>query len=79
MVEKNDRNLKGLGPVLAKMRLEKGFTQIQVAEHLNITATAITMIETGRRMPSLDNILYKMSNLYETPLSEIFKKVEEVE
>lgn len=72
-------NLKGLGDVLRSIRVEKGFSQVKVAERLNVTATAITMIECGRRMPSLDNILYKMSQLYDTPLSEIFKRVEESE
>ena len=47
---------KSFGEVLRRLRVEKGFTQQQLADQMNIDRTNITNWETGRRMPDVANV-----------------------
>lgn len=44
---------KRIGSFLKELRKEKGITQEQVAEKLNVSARTVSRWETGRNMPDI--------------------------
>ncbi len=58
------------GKFLQLLRKEKGFTQEELAEKLNVSRRTVSRWETGSNMPDLD-ILMELSDLYEVDLREI--------
>ena len=48
---------------LAALRNEKGLSQIEVAEELNVSRQAISRWEVGAAVPSMDNLI-RLSKLY---------------
>jgi len=52
-------------------RIEKGLTQIQLAELIGATNQTISEYERGRVKPSYDNMV-KISKALETPVQELF-------
>jgi transcriptional regulator with XRE-family HTH domain len=42
------------GVILRKYRLEKGLTQEQLSERVNVVRSFICMLESGKKRPSLD-------------------------
>jgi len=55
---------KDIGKAIKKARKEAGFTQEQLAELINISATYLRHLETGKRLPSvttLYNIAVKLN------------------
>lgn len=52
--------------VLKELRLEKGYTQKEVAEAVNITQRAYAFYEKGDRQPSIETIL-KLAEFYNIP------------
>lgn len=51
-----------LGNTIRKARMEKGFTQEQLAEKLDITPSRLKQMEGGRRNPSVP-LLFQMMEL----------------
>ena len=58
------------GKFLQLLRKEKGLTQEELAEKMNVSRRTVSRWETGNNMPDLD-ILIEMSDLYEVGLREI--------
>ncbi len=60
------------GKFLAELRKEKGLTQIQLAEKLNITDKAISRWETGKNYPDIE-LFEKLSNALDVSISELLE------
>lgn len=58
------------GARLKQLRLERGLTQQQVANHFGITKTSVSEWETGRTKPEQDK-LTKLAALFETSIDEL--------
>lgn len=52
-----------MSTAMKRERLNKGWTQQYVAEHIGVTKAAISDMETGRRKPSFD-VLVKLEDLF---------------
>ncbi len=63
-------DLQKIGSFLKELRKEKGFTQEQLAESLNVSRRTVSRWETGSNMPDLD-LLMEISDLYEVDLREM--------
>ena len=59
-----------IGKFLAVLRKEKGLTQEQLAEKLNVARRTVSRWETGSNMPDMD-ILIELSDYYSVDLREI--------
>lgn len=58
------------GLFLKKLRKEKGFTQEQLAEHLNTTNKTVSRWETGVNLPDID-MLVILSDFYQIGIDEL--------
>ncbi|WP_319021419.1 helix-turn-helix domain-containing protein [Carnobacterium mobile] len=58
---------------LKESRINKGFTQGDVADHLQISRQSISKWENGNSYPDLDNLV-KLSNYYEISIDELLKE-----
>ena len=63
-------DLQKIGAFLKELRKEKGFTQEQLAETLNVSRRTVSRWETGNNMPDLD-LLMEIADLYEVDLREM--------
>lgn len=61
---------------LAALRVEKGLSQTDVAEALDISRQAISRWESGTAVPSMENLM-KLSRLYNVPLDTFVRGREE--
>ena len=52
---------------LAALRVEKGLSQAELAEALDVSRQAISRWEVGTSVPSMENLM-RLSKLYEVPL-----------
>ena len=59
-----------IGKFLQECRKEKGWTQEQLADRLNVARRTVSRWETGSNMPDLD-ILIELSDLYEVGRREM--------
>lgn len=59
-----------IGNFLRELRKEKGLTQEQLAEKVNVARRTVSRWETGNNMPDLD-ILIELSDYYEVDLREL--------
>lgn len=59
-----------LSEKLAALRKEHGYSQLYVAERLNVSRQAISRWEVGSSVPSTENLL-ELSRLYEVSLDEL--------
>ena len=64
-------DLQKIGGFLKELRNEKGLTQEQLAETLNVSRRTVSRWETGSNLPDLD-LLVEMSDLYQVDLRELF-------
>lgn len=55
---------------LKQLRLDRGLTQEEVAEQLNVTRQAVSSYESGRTQPNLD-MLQQLADIYDTELMDI--------
>ena len=55
---------------LKQFRIEKGFTQEEVAEKIGLTRQAISGYESGKRQPGID-VLTKLAEIYEVSIESI--------
>lgn len=58
---------------LSILRRQKGYSQQELAEHLNVSRQAVSMWESGATFPSTDN-LYLLSRLYGVTIDEILDR-----
>ena len=56
-----------LAEKLVYLRKEKGLSQLQLAELMNVSRQAISRWETGAAVPSAENLKY-LGNLYDVSL-----------
>ena len=63
-------DLQKTGAFLKELRKEKGLTQEQLAEKLNVSRRTVSRWETGSNMPDLD-LFIEMADLYEVDLREL--------
>lgn len=59
-----------LGKRLKQVRVEKGFSQAEVADFLNISRQSISRWKTDKAYPDLDNLV-ELSKYYEVSIDEI--------
>ena len=59
-----------LGEQLKELRARSGFSQEQVAERVGVSRQAVTKWETGRTIPTSEN-LAALAELYQVPLDEL--------
>lgn len=57
--------------MLRRLRREKGLTQHEVSEAIQVSDSAYALYETGRRTPR-DDVKAKISKFYEKPVGYIF-------
>lgn len=63
-------NQNMIGQYLRTLRMEKGWTQAQLAEKLNVSNRSVSRWETGSTMPDL-SLLIELSELYEVSVDQI--------
>ena len=63
-------DLVKIGKYLQKLRKDKGLTQEQLAEKMNVARRTVSRWETGSNMPDLD-ILIELADLYGVDLREL--------
>lgn len=60
-----------IGKKLKSLRLAKGLTQIETAEKLHVSQSAVNAYETGSRTPR-DEVKLEYSRLFGVPIQTIF-------
>ena len=66
---------KKFGPVLRAMRMNKGWSQEELAARLEVSRSHIGRLETGEKQPSL-KMLFRLADAMEIPASDIIKAIE---
>lgn len=61
-----------LNKKLTELRKDKGLTQLELAELLNVSRQAVSRWEVGTASPSLDNLVF-LSRLYDVPLDDLIR------
>ena len=61
---------KKIGNLLKKLRSEKGLTQEQLAEILNVSNRTVSRWETGSNMPDI-SLLVEIADFYDISIPEI--------
>jgi transcriptional regulator with XRE-family HTH domain len=69
--------LLALGKRLRDLRAERGFSQEAFADHCGLHRTAMSLIERGKRVPSLRTLL-TISQGFGISLSELLRDVDRV-
>lgn len=57
---------------LSQLRKNKGLTQLELAEALNVSRQAVSRWEVGTAVPTLDNLV-ALSRLYSVPLDDLVR------
>ncbi|MBK8838134.1 MAG: helix-turn-helix transcriptional regulator [Hyphomonadaceae bacterium] len=55
------------------LRADRGWTQADLAERLEVSRNSVNAIENGKYDPSLP-LAFKISNLFGLPIEQIFQK-----
>ena len=73
-------NTQDFGRFISELRKEKGMTQLQLAEKLNVTDKAVSRWETGKNFPDIE-IFEDLSKILEVSVSELLegKRIEKEE
>lgn len=61
---------KKIGSFLRELRTEKGLTQEQLAEHLNVAGRTVSRWENGNNMPDL-SIVVELADFYDVDIREL--------
>lgn len=56
---------------LRVLRAERGWSQAELAGHLDVSRQAVNAIETGKYDPSLP-LAFKLARLFDQPIEQIF-------
>ena len=67
--------LLALGKRMRELRAKQGFSQEAFADHCGLHRTAVSLIERGKRVPSLTTLL-TISSGFGISLSELFRGVD---
>ncbi len=59
---------------LKLLRVERGWTQEQLGQVLNVSRQAVNALETEKHDPSLD-LAYRIAAVFERPIEEIFENL----
>lgn len=65
-------DLSKTGKLIATLRREKGFTQKEVADKLNICAKTVSKCETGRGFPDV-SLISRLSKFFQVDISKILE------
>ena len=65
-------DLSKTGKLIATLRREKGFTQKEVADKLNICAKTVSKWETGRGFPDV-SLISRLSKFFQVDISKILE------
>ena len=68
------RDLQKFGKKLKFLRLEKGLTQLELAEILDMSPNFVGMIERGERNTTVENI-FKIARALEIKPSNLFEEL----
>lgn len=60
-----------IGKLICTLRKEKGMTQLQLAEHMNISDKTVSKWERGLGCPDV-SLLYELSKFFHVDLSDLF-------
>lgn len=66
----NDMDQKKIGLFLKKLRIEKGLTQEQLAEKLNVSNRSVSRWETGSTLPDI-SLIIDLADYYEVDIKEL--------
>ncbi len=66
--------LKGIGKRIREKRLEKSWSQEDLAERVNLSAVYIGMIERGEKLPKLETFI-RIANVLEVSSDELLVDV----
>jgi len=58
---------------IKKLRMEKGWTQVQLSQKLGVTAKTISFYETGDREPSRE-MLIKLAEIFNVSVDKLIRK-----
>lgn len=67
-----------LGKRLKQVRVEKGFSQADVADFLNISRQSISRWETDKAYPDIDNLV-ELSKYYEVSIDELLTQTKDLQ
>lgn len=67
----NETMEESIGTVIKYLRETKELKQSDLAKHIGKTSNYLSMIETGKRKPSLD-LLFKLSRYFNVDLGTMF-------
>lgn len=73
MTLEEEKQLKCLGEILRKYRVEKGFSQESFSEKTQLDRTYISGLERGKRNPSY-LIIKRMAKVLEIPEQKLFMR-----
>lgn len=59
---------------LRVLRAERGWSQAELADRLQVSRQSVNAIETGKYDPSLP-LAFKISRLFELPIEQVFSEV----
>ena len=63
----------GLNNRVKVLRVERGWSQVELAEKLGVSRQSVYAIESGKFDPSLP-LAFKIAELFELPIEEIFER-----
>ena len=72
MLERYPEECRKLGLNIAYYRKERGLTQIELAEKLDISRTHMSRIEISKAVPSLE-LIFTVSKVLDVPVSKLFE------
>ena len=58
--------------ILPELRAQRGWTQAELAQHLNVSRQTINAVETERYEPSL-SLAFAIAKLFRMPVEAIFR------
>ena len=66
----------GMKNILRILRTEKGWSQAELADRLDVSRQSVNAIETGRYDPSLP-LAFRIADIFDMTIEEIFLREEE--
>jgi transcriptional regulator with XRE-family HTH domain len=73
-----EKALVALGRAISELRREKGLTQEELAQRVELHESYISFIESGRRNPTWGTVL-RISRGLEVPMSELVQRATKLE
>ncbi|MCL2615956.1 MAG: helix-turn-helix transcriptional regulator [Dehalococcoidia bacterium] len=70
------KKILAFGPVLRNLRLERNWTQAELGEKLGVTPQHVSMLESGKKFPSLQ-MLFLVADALGVSLTSIAAAMEE--